>query len=41
MNPEVLLVSAVPAVGVLHTTVPDHWLPIALLPKITRPAYWR
>jgi hypothetical protein len=28
-----LLVSAVASVGVLHTLVPDHWLPIALLAR--------
>ncbi len=33
MNPQVLLVAAVAAVGVLHTTVPDHWLPIALMAR--------
>jgi hypothetical protein len=28
--PEAMLVGAVVAVGVLHTLVPDHWLPIAI-----------
>jgi ABC-type nickel/cobalt efflux system permease component RcnA len=28
-----LLVGAVAAVGVLHTVVPDHWLPIALIAR--------
>lgn len=31
--PAGLLVTAVVAVGVLHTLVPDHWLPIALLAR--------
>ena len=31
--PELLLVSAVVAVGVLHTIVPDHWVPITLLAR--------
>jgi hypothetical protein len=30
---EVFLVVAVAAVGVLHTIVPDHWLPIALVAR--------
>lgn len=30
---ELLLVAAVAAVGVLHTMVPDHWAPIALLAR--------
>ena len=34
--PEVLLVAAVGAVGVLHTMVPDHWAPIALLARQQR-----
>jgi hypothetical protein len=29
----VLLIGAVAAVGVLHTIVPDHWLPIALIAR--------
>ncbi len=33
LGPEVLLVGAVIAVGALHTVVPDHWLPIALLAR--------
>jgi putative Mn2+ efflux pump MntP len=28
-----LLIAAVVAVGILHTLVPDHWLPIALLAR--------
>lgn len=36
-GPELLLVGAVVAVGVLHTLVPDHWAPIALL---ARGAHW-
>ncbi len=31
--PEVLLVAAVGAVGVLHTMVPDHWVPITLIAR--------
>jgi hypothetical protein len=27
-GPELLLIGAVAAVGVLHTIVPDHWVPI-------------
>jgi len=34
--PEVLLVAAVGAVGVLHTMVPDHWAPIALIARRQR-----
>lgn len=30
---EVLLVAAVVGVGVLHTVVPDHWVPIALVAR--------
>src|ERR1700737_1024159 len=32
-GPELLLVAAVAGVGVLHTIVPDHWVPIALLAR--------
>jgi hypothetical protein len=32
-TPQLLLVGAVLAVGVLHTVVPDHWVPIALLAR--------
>lgn len=32
-GPELLLVGAVAAVGVLHTMVPDHWVPIALIAR--------
>jgi nickel/cobalt transporter (NicO) family protein len=31
--PELLLIAAVAAVGVLHTLVPDHWVPIALIAR--------
>jgi hypothetical protein len=30
-GPQLLLVAAVAAVGVLHTIVPDHWVPITLI----------
>jgi len=32
-TPQLLLVGAVAAVGVLHTIVPDHWVPIALIAR--------
>jgi ABC-type nickel/cobalt efflux system permease component RcnA len=32
-GPELLLVSAVATVGVLHTIVPDHWVPITLIAR--------
>jgi ABC-type nickel/cobalt efflux system permease component RcnA len=32
-SPELLLVGAVAAVGVLHTIVPDHWAPITLIAR--------
>jgi ABC-type nickel/cobalt efflux system permease component RcnA len=32
-GPELLLVGAVAAVGVLHTMVPDHWVPITLIAR--------
>jgi hypothetical protein len=32
-TPQLLLIGAVAAVGVLHTIVPDHWMPIALLAR--------
>src|ERR1700722_14959161 len=32
-NPELLLVASVAVVGVLHTLVPDHWVPIALIAR--------
>lgn len=32
-TPEVLLVGVVAAVGVLHTVVPDHWVPITLVAR--------
>ncbi len=35
-GPEILLVAAVGAVGVLHTMVPDHWLPITLIARQQR-----
>lgn len=31
--PQLLLLSSVVAVGVLHTVVPDHWVPITLLAR--------
>jgi hypothetical protein len=34
-GPELPLIGAVAVVGVLHTVVPDHWVPITL---ISRPA---
>ena len=33
MTQQALLLAAVVAVGVLHTLVPDHWVPIALLAR--------
>ncbi len=36
MTPQLVLVGAVAAVGVLHTMVPDHWLPIALIARQRR-----
>lgn len=33
IGPELLLVGAVVAVGILHTLVPDHWLPIAVIAR--------
>jgi ABC-type nickel/cobalt efflux system permease component RcnA len=32
-DPELLLVAAVAGVGVLHTMVPDHWVPITLIAR--------
>jgi ABC-type nickel/cobalt efflux system permease component RcnA len=32
-SPEFLLVGAVAVVGVLHTIVPDHWVPITLIAR--------
>jgi len=37
LAPELVLVSTVAAVGVLHTIVPDHWVPITL---IARAKHW-
>jgi putative Mn2+ efflux pump MntP len=37
LGPELLLVGAVISVGVLHTLVPDHWAPIAV---IARQYHW-
>ena len=31
--PELLLIGAVAGVGVLHTIVPDHWVPITLIAR--------
>src|SRR5215469_6900525 len=33
VGPELLLVAAVGVVGVLHTIVPDHWVPITLIAR--------
>jgi hypothetical protein len=33
MTPAILLVLAVAVVGVLHTAVPDHWVPITLIAR--------
>jgi len=33
LGPELLLVGAVATVGVLHTMVPDHWVPITLVAR--------
>ncbi len=33
MGPELLLIGAVAGVGVLHTIVPDHWVPITLIAR--------
>lgn len=33
VGPELLLIGAVAAVGVLHTIVPDHWVPITLIAR--------
>ncbi|HUC11009.1 MAG TPA: hypothetical protein VL985_11380 [Stellaceae bacterium] len=33
LAPPLLLIGAVAAVGVLHTVVPDHWVPIALIAR--------
>jgi hypothetical protein len=33
IGPQLLLVSAVATVGVLHTVVPDHWVPITLIAR--------
>ena len=32
-SPEVLLIASVGVVGVLHTIVPDHWVPITLIAR--------
>ncbi|HEY5071164.1 MAG TPA: hypothetical protein VII63_03950, partial [Caulobacteraceae bacterium] len=32
-TPQLLLVGAVAGVGVLHTMVPDHWVPITLIAR--------
>ena len=32
-GPELLLIGAVAAVGVLHTVVPDHWVPITMIAR--------
>jgi hypothetical protein len=33
LGPEFLLIGAVAVVGVLHTVVPDHWVPITLIAR--------
>ncbi|MEW6435900.1 MAG: hypothetical protein AB1508_01870 [Pseudomonadota bacterium] len=33
VGPQLLLIGAVAAVGVLHTIVPDHWVPITLIAR--------
>jgi ABC-type nickel/cobalt efflux system permease component RcnA len=33
LGPQALLVAATAAVGVLHTLVPDHWAPLALIAR--------
>jgi ABC-type nickel/cobalt efflux system permease component RcnA len=33
LGPQLILVGAVAAVGVLHTMVPDHWAPITLIAR--------
>jgi hypothetical protein len=33
LTPELVLVAAVVAVGILHTMVPDHWVPITLIAR--------
>ncbi|HKW44307.1 MAG TPA: hypothetical protein VJN22_01535, partial [Candidatus Eremiobacteraceae bacterium] len=33
VNPQVLLIGAAVAVGVFHTMVPDHWVPIVLVAR--------
>ncbi len=36
LRPELLLIAGVTAVGALHTLVPDHWVPIALIARSAR-----
>src|ERR1700732_1498977 len=33
VGPQLLLIGAVAGVGVLHTIVPDHWVPITLMAR--------
>ena len=33
VGPKLLLIGTVAAVGVLHTIVPDHWVPITLIAR--------
>src|ERR1051325_291594 len=33
IGPQLLLIAAVAGVGVLHTVVPDHWVPITLIAR--------
>jgi putative Mn2+ efflux pump MntP len=35
-TPELLLIGAVVSVGILHTLVPDHWAPIAMVARARR-----
>ena len=40
-GPALLLVGAVATVGVLHTIVPDHWVPITLIARqLVGLAFW-
>jgi nickel/cobalt transporter (NicO) family protein len=32
-GPQLLLIGAVAVIGVLHTAVPDHWVPITLIAR--------
>ena len=39
-GPELLLVAAVATVGVLHTIVPDHWVPTTLIARHASRQSW-